>query len=137
MESQKKSEYLLCQTLVDCARTTRTLCTAGKYLISGNYDKKVNVYELDLTPQNSESSESGIAIPQYKLVKNLDMFDSFVLSVDLLLEAGLLAVGCASGGLYLLGLDDGFLQMMPDAHSKRIGSVSISMWGGKSIYFYS
>ena len=125
MESQNKSNFVLCQALKDCERTTRALCVSGKYLVSGNYDNQVNVYELKLSPKDTGPSESGIVIPQYELVKNLDIFDSFVLSVDFLLSKGLLAVGCASGAVYMMGMESNFLQMIPDGHAKRVCSVSM------------
>jgi len=124
IETEDQSEYIMIQELKDCKRTTRCLFAARDLLISGNFDNKVNIYKLALTSKDDEPSESGVILPQFQLAKTFDIFDSFVYSVAYAPEKSLLAVGCKSGSIYLIGLESDFMQIISDAHAKRVCSLS-------------
>jgi WD40 repeat protein len=127
IQEEAQSEYVLMQELRDCNRTTRCLFASKDLLISGNFDNKVNVYQLSLKPPKDESSESGVVLPRFELVKSFDIFDSFVYSVSYCPQKSLLAVGCKSGSIYVLGLDSDFMQILSDAHAKAVCSLSFSL----------
>jgi WD40 repeat protein len=133
IQEETTSEYCLIQTLQDCKRTTRCLFASNDLLISGNFDNKVNVYQLYLNPPNGEASDSGVLLPQFQLMKSFDIFDSFVYSVTYLPEKSLLAVGCKSGNIYLLGLESDFMQILSTAHAKAVCSLSFHIDDDESI----
>lgn len=132
IETEETCEYALIQALNDCKRTTRCLYASKDLLISGNFDKKVNVYQLSLSPKESEKSESGVLLPKLELVKTFDIFDSFVYSVTFLPEKSWVAVGCKSGNIYILGIDSNFMQILPSAHAKSVCSLSFHVQENES-----
>lgn len=134
IESEETCEYALIQALKDCKRTTRCLFASKDLLISGNFDNKVNVYQLSLSPNESEKSESGVLLPKLELVKTFDIFDSFVYSVTFLPEKAWVAVGCKSGNIYVLGLDSDFMQILSSAHAKAVCSLSFHVQENESTF---
>ena len=135
IESEETCEYALIQSLKDCERTTRCLYASKDLLISGNFDNKVNVYQLSLSPKESEASESGVLLPNLELVKSFDIFDSFIYSVSYLPEKSWLAVGCKSGNIYLLSLDSEYMQILSGAHAKAVCSLSFHMEDNQGIFY--
>ena len=121
------------QELKDCKRTVRTICASSKYLISGNFDKTVNVYELSLVPEKGSHGESGVIIPEYKKVRSFDIFESMVYSVAFLPSQNILAVGCKNGSIYIIGLSSDLLQVINDAHAKNISCLSFGISNGLGI----
>lgn len=133
IKSEESSEYCLIQTLQDCKRTTRCLYASKDLLISGNFDNKVNIYQLSLNPTSVEAGDSGVLLPRFELLQTFDIFESFVYSVAYLPGWSWLAVGCKNGSIYVIGVGNGFMQVLSEAHAKAVCSLSFHIDGDEGI----